>query len=73
MLWTREQKIFCVTTYLETKSFKTVSKLMCELSAIAFLFHTSIITKNKNIILYFYLYLFLVVNNDTAEYTTKTL
>ena len=24
ILWTREEKIFCVTTYLETKSFKTV-------------------------------------------------
>ena len=27
MPWTREEKIFCVT-YLETKSFKTVSKLI---------------------------------------------
>ena len=26
MLWTREEKMFCVTIYLETKSFKTVSK-----------------------------------------------
>ena len=26
MPWTREEKIFCVTTYSETKSFKTVSK-----------------------------------------------
>ena len=25
---TREEKIFCITTYLETRSFKTVSKLM---------------------------------------------
>ena len=25
MPWTREEKIFCVTTYLETKSLKTVS------------------------------------------------
>ena len=24
MPWTKEEKIFCVTTYLETKSFKTV-------------------------------------------------
>ncbi|KAK7112966.1 hypothetical protein V1264_012336 [Littorina saxatilis] len=24
MPWTKEQKVFCVTTYLETKSFKTV-------------------------------------------------
>ena len=24
MPWTREEKIFCVITYLETKSFKTV-------------------------------------------------
>ena len=24
MPWTREEKIFCVTTYLQTKSFKTV-------------------------------------------------
>ena len=28
MLWTREEKIFCVTTYLETKSLKTFSKQM---------------------------------------------
>ena len=41
-----------------------------ELSAIAFLLHTSIIAKNKNIILYSYIYVFLVVNNNTAEYTT---
>ena len=27
MPWTREEKIFCVTTYLETKSFKTASKI----------------------------------------------
>ena len=26
MPWTREKKIFGVTTYLETKSFKAVSK-----------------------------------------------
>ena len=26
MPWTREEKIFWVTTYLETKSFKTLSK-----------------------------------------------
>ena len=45
-----------------------------ELSAIAFLLHASIIAKNKNIILYFlYSYVFLVVNNDTAEYTTLPL
>ena len=29
MLWTREEKIFCVTTYLETKSFKTVQAKFC--------------------------------------------
>ena len=28
MPWTREEKVFCITTYLETKSFKTVSKQM---------------------------------------------
>ena len=28
MPWTREENIFCVITYLETKSFKTVSKEM---------------------------------------------
>ena len=28
MPWTREEKIFCLTTYLETNSFKTVSKYM---------------------------------------------
>ena len=28
MPWTREEKTFCVTTYLETKSFKIVSKYM---------------------------------------------
>ena len=26
MPWTREEKIFCVTTYLETKSFKIVQE-----------------------------------------------
>ena len=41
-----------------------------KLSAIAFLLRTSIIAKNKNTILYFYIYMFLIVNNDTAEYTT---
>ena len=29
---TRAEKIFCVTTYLETKSFKTVSKYDNDLS-----------------------------------------
>ena len=43
---------------------------MRELSAIVFLLQTNIIAKNKNIILYFHIYMFLVVNNDTAEYTT---
>ena len=28
MPWTREKKIFCPTTYLETKSFKTVLNYM---------------------------------------------
>ena len=27
--WTREEKIFCVTTYLEAKSFKTVLAKFC--------------------------------------------
>ena len=46
---------------------------VCELSAIAFLLHTSIIVKNKNIILYLYIYVFLVVHKDTTEYTTYTI
>ena len=28
MPWTRDEKIFCATIYLEAKSLKTVSKLM---------------------------------------------
>ena len=39
---------------------------VCELSTIALLLHTSIIVKNKNIILYFYIYVFLVVQKDIA-------
>ena len=37
MSWTREEKIFCVTTYLETKSFKTVSKEMQPINLIMIL------------------------------------
>ena len=37
-----------------------------ELSMITLLLQTSIIVKNKNIILYFYIYVFLIVHQDTA-------
>ena len=46
---------------------------MCELSAIALLLHTSIIVQNKNIILYIYIYVFLVVYQDTAIVYNKRL
>ena len=47
---------------------------MREFSEIAFLLHIIIIVKNKNIILFFfYIYVFLVVNKDTAKYTTRWL
>ena len=29
MPWTREEKIFCIAVYLETKSFKTVQAKFC--------------------------------------------
>ena len=45
---------------------------ICEFSAIALLLHRSIIFKKKNIILYSYLYLFLIVHQDTTViYTSK--
>ena len=28
MPWTREEKIYCISPYLKTKSFKTVSKVI---------------------------------------------
>ena len=29
MLWTREEKVFCISTYLETKSFKSMKAKFC--------------------------------------------
>ena len=46
---------------------------VCELSEIALLLHKSIIVKNKIIILYFYIYVFLVVHQDQAIIYNKTI
>ena len=45
---------------------------VCKLSTIDLLLHTSIIVKNKNIILYFYEYVFLVVHQGTAAVYNTT-
>ena len=50
-----------------TGSFDSWQPLrVCKLSAIALLLHTCIIVKNENIILYLYIYVFLIVHQDTA-------
>ena len=63
-------RILCYSQLFTGSSDSQRPLCVCELSAIALLLHTSIIVKNKNIILYFYLYMFLIVHQDTAEYTT---
>ena len=47
MLWTSEDKIFCVTTYLEIKSFKTISKQMQPINMIMILYWDKKLKKKK--------------------------
>ena len=47
MPWRREGKIFCITIYLETRSFKTVSKYMQPINMIMIYYRDN---KHKNIV-----------------------